>query len=352
MAARLARHPTPDQLATTWSRDVLRPALAALAGTDGRLSREELDRAANKLTGAARLVLDNLKDAFAATGSRNPTVNAVVAAGERLAFEAAQRAAGPDLVLATPDDSKALVASLRPDFDYLRGVATVDGKRFCAQALDDVKARVARGERAVVVFDLDNTVADTRARTLAIAHAYDAQRGTHLFDGVALNEVGHDGEELARSLGLSEAEVTSFQRYWKAEFWKSDNLVHDLPMPTIIKLAQDAKKAGAEVIYLTGRAQETEAGTIAQLKRFKLPDADASHVLSKPLPRMSTPNFKVRELDRLERQGAHIAWFFTEGRKDLGYIQQKLSTPCVLLDSTQGGEEAIADGTPLYPQVF
>ncbi|MBI3182382.1 MAG: hypothetical protein HYZ28_09585 [Myxococcales bacterium] len=229
----------------------------------------------------------------------------------------------------------------------------VDGKAFIRSALADIKERTSRGEKVRVVFDLDNTLADTRARTLAVARAFDRQDGTSHFRGLTLEKVGHDGAETAKAMRLPESAATSFAQYWDREFWKGKNLVHDLPMEETIRLARSAKSAGAEVVYLTGRIDSLRRPTVAQLKRLGLPDADSAHLTMKPSVSVRTAPFKAEQLGKWMGEGFHIGWFFTEGRRDIAHLQSALpKVPCVLLDSHFGGEQQVSPRTPVYPSVF
>jgi hypothetical protein len=226
------------------------------------------------------------------------------------------------------------------------------GKVFVHAALLDARARVARGERVRFVFDIDNTLMDTRHRTLAIARDFDARNGTSHFKQLTVDKIGLDARATCARLGCDAKTSEAFHRYWEVEFWNARNFVHDQPMPEIVRLAKAAHQAGAEVVYLTGRNSGLTDTSVAQLKRAGLPNADAEHLFSKPMGTY-TPAYKAEKMTEWQSQGIHIGFFITEGRRDIAHVQQVApSVPTLLLDSTVGGTERIAARTPVYPLQF
>jgi hypothetical protein len=226
-----------------------------------------------------------------------------------------------------------------------------DGRAFVRAALVDIRTRVAHGEKVRVAFDIDDTLANTRARTLHLAKEWDTANGTHYFDRLTLEQVGHDGLSTAMAMQLPWAAEKDFTAYWNQGFWDGANFQFDQPIPEMIELAKQARAAGAEVIYLTGRIANRERFTIDQLEKFGLPDVDASHVASKPDLGARTVQFKTDWLRQSAEEGNHLAFFITESRRDIAGIQSALGEcPCVLLDSKFGGNDGIDQSTPIYPR--
>ncbi len=231
-----------------------------------------------------------------------------------------------------------------------RPPAAPDGKAFVAAALKDIAARTARGEKVRVVFDIDDTLADTRARTLAIAKEWDQANGTHYFDRLTLAQVGHSGLDTARALNLPWAAEKAFVDHWSVAFWDGASFVHDQPIAEMVELAKAARAAGAELVYLTGRWEDREPHTIEQLKRFGLP-ADPECVVSKPGPSTLTVPFKAAWLEQSRDEGFHTAFFITESRRDIAGIQALGDVAVsLLLDHPFGGTDGVRPDTPLYPR--
>ncbi len=219
-----------------------------------------------------------------------------------------------------------------------------DGLAFCNAAITRIARRTARGKRTCVVFDIDNTLVDTRMRTRAAAHAFGARRtrGRARLSQLALGRVGYDGFQTARRLGYGQRTSGAFQKFWRGFFWNGKNFKHDAPMAQTMDIARRAKAAGAEVFYLTGRVDRFQKGTIKQLKQLGLPDADKEHVICKPstlcrLPdgRMDfapTAPFKVQRLKQLRRRGFHVGLFMSDAASDIAAVQKKTPISCVKVD--------------------
>ena len=231
-------------------------------------------------------------------------------------------------------------------------VGPVDGTVFVKQALTDIARRTLKGEKVRVVFDIDNTLADTRARTAQIAHSWDAANGTHHFDRLTTAMVGKDARDTCLAMDLPLDVINAFETHWNEAFWDGANFVHDAPMESMVQLARQASAAGAQVVFLTGRLQSLEKDTIAQLKRFGL-DANASLVMSKPSLDTRTAAYKAEVLARWQSEGFGIGFFVTEGRRDTAAIQKALpNVATVLLDSSMGGSEPVSQATPTLPRLF
>lgn len=223
----------------------------------------------------------------------------------------------------------------------------VDGNAYCARALADIRARTARGEKVTVVFDIDNTLSDGRTRTLAVGQAWDKLNGTSFFSGVAKERIGHDAVDTAATLKIPADKREAWKTFWEREFWAPHSFVHDAPIADAVALVKAAKAAGAEVTYLTGRIAELEPATIAQLRRFGLPDVDGDHVVTKPDLSVKTTAWRTGWL--AQQPPGSIGLFFTESRRDLGDAQAKVAgLPAVLLQSPFGGDHAIRSETPIF----
>jgi phosphoglycolate phosphatase-like HAD superfamily hydrolase len=212
-----------------------------------------------------------------------------------------------------------------------------DARPFLRQALAEIAARARRGEPVCVVFDIDNTLADTRPRTAAAAHGFAGLAATvaaRPLAHVAARDVGIDGRETCTLLGIRDrATVSRFQVYWRECFWRPQSFRLDRPIPETIRLARRAKRAGAEVFYLTGRVEQLRRTTLTELRRFGLPDVDDQHLLCKSAERRATPPYKASMLRGLLRAGQHVAWFISEGRRDIAHLQRTVpAVPCVRYD--------------------
>ena len=209
---------------------------------------------------------------------------------------------------------------------------THSGLAFCRAALRNADRRPGEGLR--VIFDIDNTLVDTRARTRAAADHFARKSEVYApLAGLPLAAIRYDGRETARARGLDAAAARAFHADWDRFFWRPESLRHDRPIRATVQLARQAKAAGAEVFYLTGRVDSLKEPTIGQLRRLGLPDADAAHVICKPSVRVKTAPFKQQVVADMLRQRCRIAWFMSDSRTDIAAAQRVLSPrACVLVD--------------------
>ncbi len=120
---RLPPSPTPKNVAAAYSSELLEPAVTALAGKDGRLSKVEAARA-RELPAPSNVIAGELDAFFTRTGLGRPTVGRVLEEVRRDVVQQAAKAAGPDGRVSMAD-SKLLQPSLLRAFEVLRrGVST------------------------------------------------------------------------------------------------------------------------------------------------------------------------------------------------------------------------------------
>jgi hypothetical protein len=262
--------------------------------------------------------------------------------GTLLALRAQQQAAAASQGASPTSGVAALDAAAPPD-----GVAYLEA------TLTEIRRlrREQPGIRPIVVFDLDNTIFETRARTLAALQAIDAAQGTKHFQGLALEDVGKDGRDAALRAGLSPEAAEQVQKAWLDWFWQGSHFMEDHVFTKVEALVHEASRAGAEVVYLTGRVNQ--AATLDQLRAAGLPDADVDHVMCKPAVGANTGAFKGEWLRaKLEDPGVFLGWFMTEGRRDIASVQaHDARIPCVRLGYVHEREgHAVAPTTPLVPE--
>jgi phosphoglycolate phosphatase-like HAD superfamily hydrolase len=235
----------------------------------------------------------------------------------------------------------------RTDLNAARTV--VDGAAFTADALEKVRARTAGGLPSSVVFDIDDTLADSRSRTLAIALAFDEARGTNVFETLRVESVDYPPRSFAAKAGLSEAETAAFLQFWQPRFFDAASMRFDTPITAMVNLANQAASAGAHVVFLTGRDEQQRGETLAELSRLGLqsPSSDAL-VMFQP---GDGRDFKALHLKRWADRGDDIGFFITDSRDDVVRVQSQVEgVPAVLFDSplSRGGAPVPAT-TPVFP---
>jgi len=164
-----------------------------------------------------------------------------------------------------------------------------------------------RGQRPVVLFDLDGTLYDNRPRTLRILHAFAAQlpkeHSAHARTLRALNaaDLLYRLDETLGPRGVPAEIIAQAQAAWSARFFTDAACADDVPLAGSVAFARDCWDAGATLVYLTGRdIPGMLLGTTRTLRddgfpigvprvelvmkpTFEEPDADFKHRLLAPL---------------------------------------------------------------------
>ncbi|MBI1948196.1 MAG: hypothetical protein HYS27_21075 [Deltaproteobacteria bacterium] len=248
---------------------------------------------------------------------------------------------------------------------YVASKTTSDpGMHALQQRFDQIERLSAQGVKVRCVFDLDNTLFDTRWRTLACARAWDREQGSGWFSSLSdeqlVGAIAKNGRDTATGLGLPADVVTAFGAYWDEAFWRPENLVFDRPMDPPLNLVAEALARGAEVVFLSGRVERhvTASGevigfrdaSLEQLRAAGVDVEDAQLVLKADVS-VKTAHFKAEVLRRFDHEG-EIGFFFTEGIRDTTEVRAALpETACFLLGcSFEGG--ARPDGVPVLPGRF
>lgn len=194
----------------------------------------------------------------------------------------------------------------------------VDGVKWMKQRLDEIKALTAAGKPVTVVFDLDNTLFDTRSRTLLAGKRFDQWNHTAYFKDAKPEDMMRDGIETGLHLGLPKTIAMEFQEFWAIQFWTPSNLAVDRPMNDVLSWAKKAKAAGATVKYLTGRTTPFHDASVAALNAAGM-TTRPEDVLCKPNMSVRTTDYKVEQLQGLAAKST-IGFFLTESRRDLAAV--------------------------------
>ncbi|MCC7072621.1 MAG: hypothetical protein IT383_14935 [Deltaproteobacteria bacterium] len=245
-----------------------------------------------------------------------------------------------------------------------RPASLTRGLRALDRRLSDIARLSAQGVKVRCVFDLDNTLFDTRWRTLACARSFDLAHGTGHFAGLKDDEligfIGKNGRDTALALKLPPDVVERFAAHWDVAFWRPEALAFDRPMDPPLHLIAEAMQRGAQVVFLSGRverhidAQGNVFGfrdaSLAQLRAAGI-EVAPEQLLLKPDVATRTAGFKAEVLRRYDDEG-EIGFFLTEGIRDTTQVRAALpECTCFLLDCSfeQG---ARPPGVPLLPGRF
>jgi len=163
--------------------------------------------------------------------------------------------------------------------------------RVRAKTIDSIHAAIADNKRPVVVFDLDDTLFSSAARTVAILQAWVQLPATEVkteirraLSGIKLDQVRYSFDETLEQSGLGTSDPDVVEAYDQAkEFWLeqffSNNFVHtDLPISGAIDFVREVYDSGADVVYLTGRDEPRMGdGTRRAIAQY-FPEVDGRRV--------------------------------------------------------------------------
>lgn len=193
-----------------------------------------------------------------------------------------------------------------------------------AEALErlivEVSARKARGTTPVVVFDLDDTLFTTSHRNLRILKEFAGRPETRtawVREAAALARLGpadlrYAIVDSAKAAGVEHSGLLEELRgFWFSRFFQNEYLLTDEPLPGAAEYCEAVAKAGARVVYLTGRDESMRDGTERSLARHAFPSAETTLILK---PRFDTPDlaFKTEALARLPALGSVTGAFENE----------------------------------------
>lgn len=256
--------------------------------------------------------------------------------------------------------SGADIARKRPPVEGLPVVDAVatrrapppSGEAWVQGRLKEIAQLTKVGVPVTVVFDLDNTVFDTRHRTLFALHQFDAAHGTSHFADVTVADMAVDGRTTATQLGLDNDVVEAVAAHWDSAFWTPAHLVHDAPIAAMVDLVARAQAAGAQVKFLTGRVQEFHGASLAQLQKAGV-DVAAADIHCKPDVKTRTAPFKEQLLKEWSTGAREIGFFVTEGVRDLEHVQGALpDVPLLRLDCTFEEDTAALARVPTWSTIF
>ena len=173
----------------------------------------------------------------------------------------------------------------------------------------------------VVIFDLDDTLFDTRYRTLRILHEYaEAQQETGL-EVAQPEQVHYDLEQTLAELGYDEAARAALQPklrgFWVKRFFRDERLADDGVYPGAVDYVHELVAAGAQIAYVTGRKTPALAPSRAKLEAEGYPVVGQHYFFKPPTkpwePKLETPVFKGQvAADELPELGEVVAAFDNE----------------------------------------
>jgi phosphoglycolate phosphatase-like HAD superfamily hydrolase len=186
--------------------------------------------------------------------------------------------------------------------------------------LDALLDEVGRTPKAIVVFDLDDTLFSTADRHMRIMAEFAAvietqdARSAGILRGIQREKLRYAISDTAKDHGLEEKLAKDLRDFWFARFFKNPYLLEDSIIPGGPEYAAEVIARGGRAFYMTGRDEGMREGTEASLLRHGFPDPDGKGATLVLKPRFDTPDFafKNEALHGLAEMGAVVGSFENE----------------------------------------
>lgn len=197
-----------------------------------------------------------------------------------------------------------------------------------AGPLEDVLERVqsakVEGEVPVVIFDLDDTLFDSRSRKIIIQKEFANLPSTRLrfpneakiLSQVELRDIAYAVKDTMKNLGITDKDfIREATAYWASTFFSDDYVVFDETIAGAVDYVQKVQNAGAIIVYLTGRdIPRMEQGTLQSFQKHDLPWNKFSRLFMKPHKDLDDTDFKKEVLEEITTLGKVVASFENEPR--------------------------------------
>ena len=191
--------------------------------------------------------------------------------------------------------------------------------------LERVEAEVERGARPVVIFDLDETLIDTRPRSLSILREFGRsaqvravyRSASQILRESRLEDVVYHIEDIARDLGLLDsALVAQLKEYYSARYFSNEYLSRDRQIDGAKAYVMALQRAGALIVYLTGRDKpRMGVGTEYSLVKLGFPlGGNAATLLMKSDKSIDDTSYKTEAFATIAKWGTVVGAFENEPR--------------------------------------
>jgi hypothetical protein len=178
--------------------------------------------------------------------------------------------------------------------------------RALRSVLKKVYLAAQRGEKPVVVVDIDDTAADGRMRLHAAAAAVGLP-SSHLTSGADLY-AGHEGADL----------VLRRDAFHDHYFNDPDLQKLDTPQNGVVSFLREVQRAGGRVVYVSGRRETSRAATEQHIRNLGLPFGGSEDLLLSA-PNVEPATSKQLAHGKIAAMGRTIAAFDNEASSAADY---------------------------------
>lgn len=221
-----------------------------------------------------------------------------------------------------------------------------------AQVRQKVEALAATGERALIVFDLDDTLLNTRERNLRLLHDFAKQASikekypseVKKLEGLGFGDISYLIKDTLRSRGIKNDEfIREMETFWAARFFTNPYCSKDAPIRGAVEYVNSLTQLGATVIYLTGRNWPGMGqGTVVNLTALGFPtDPSQAILLMKPQKEGDDLLYKKGMFAAIAKMGTVIAAFENEPANINEFQKEFSSATMVFVDTAHSPKPVV-----------
>jgi len=187
-----------------------------------------------------------------------------------------------------------------------------------------IRETEAKGEKPVIVYDMDGTLFDNRSRVMKIIADMIMTPEGRALDKSIIQKIAtikarnmkYGIKDTLRAHGIEDEKVLDwFQQGWTERFFTNEFVMFDVPVLGAKKFVDDLYNFGVISVYLTGRdTPGMRAGTERSLAmhEFPAPRGDQTFLITKPTFEQSDIEYKMEAIEKLKEMGTVIAVFDNE----------------------------------------
>ena len=197
-----------------------------------------------------------------------------------------------------------------------------NGASALEKAVRKVEQRTAAGRSTLAIFDLDGTLFDNRTRTIfilrEISERFDSKTpelSAAFGEYLDLSVVDYSLDVTLKRMGVRHpAEIAFIKSEWAKRFFSDEYQKYDLPLAGARAYVERVHRAGATVIYLTGRdVGRMLVGTTEVLRLYGFPVGVAGTMtIVKEVFEKDDELFKKEVSEYIDRLGEVVAIFENE----------------------------------------
>ena len=224
------------------------------------------------------------------------------------------------------------------------------------QILEAVRQSYGRGEKPMVILDLEGTLFDNRTRVLQILREYadrDLRGARPQFAQIIANMtpllIQYMLTDTLRTVGITEdAVVNNAAVFWSQRFFTDDYLKYDTVNAGAVRFVRDLYSSGARIVYLTSRdAQRQLVGSVRQLRDSGFPiGIQGAELIMRPTAQTQDAVFRQQVTNYLRQYGKIVATIDSEPANANVYRRAFPEAICVLYNGPRA-----PNPPPLLPNI-